>query len=154
MSRFLTLPVLWNLDGTFQNNSLVNIDIESRYVATVQKPAKPFPPATGPALIPTLQVEDPNLGTLYLNVPYSVYQAAIIAASGSNSPQIRTIFTTITAPAAFYRSVFLQGATVLQVWKNGVVLNPLTDYSLSGTTITFTDGLSLNDSLGIIYYTN
>lgn len=154
MSRFISLPALWTLDGAFQNNALVNIDIESRYVATVQKPAKPYPPASQPTLIPVLQVEDPNLGTQFLNVPYSVYQAAIIAASGSNSPLLMTIFATIQAPSFTYSSIFLQNAKLLQVWKNGTVLSPITDYSLSGFAIHFTDELSTNDSLGIIYYTN
>lgn len=82
MPRFITVPVLTNQDRTIQN-SPVSINVTSKYVATVQKASAAHPPSTKGNLIPVLQVQDPELGTLYLNMTYAAYQAAIIAATST-----------------------------------------------------------------------
>lgn len=152
MSRFISVPVLWNNENSFQNNSLVSIDIASPYVATVMKPSKPYPPAQRPTLIPTLQINEPNFNTLYLNMPFAAYQAAIIAASAatSGSSNVSTNFYTISGTQSSITDASLSGASILLVWKNGTVLND-TDYSLSGSTISFTGPLAATDTVGIIY---
>ena len=148
------MTVLWNAENSFQANALMNIDIQSRFVANTLKPIQPYPIGTAPNNIPVLQVEDPNLGTLYLNMPYPAYQALIRAASGSNTPLVRTFF--YTAPARFITTITdpsFSGAVLVLVWQNGVVLEPA-DYSLSGSTITFSTALGIGDQIGIIYYSS
>lgn len=153
MSTFISVPVLWNSENSYQANSLVNIQVTSTFVQIVPKPIKPYRPGTAPDLINTLQVNDPNFGALYLNMSYEAYQAAIIAASGSNSPLVMTLFSTITAPQYTITSSSLSGATIISIWKGGITLNP-TDYTLSGDAVTFISELQDGDTVGIIYYTS
>lgn len=154
MSRFISVPVLWNFENSFQNNSLVNINIDSKFVAIVSKPAAVYPPATmNPTTVANLQIEDPNLGTLYLNMPYSAYQDAIRAASGSAAPLVQTIMITVSGSPSTITNASLSGAQLVAVWNGGVLYN-MDLLSLSGDTITFPDPLSDGDVIGIIFYTS
>ena len=154
MSRYLTVPVLWNENGSFQNSSLVSIDIQSRLVGTAIKPTMVYPPAVPPpSTTTTLQVEDPNHGTLYLNMPLQSYQDAIRAASGSAAPLVLPLIIHIVGSTTTVTNSALSGATLVSVWVNGATLD-LTTLTLSGDTLTFPFTLSDTDVVGIIYYTS
>lgn len=151
MPRYISVPVLWNENGTFQGGSTCNIETTSRYVGAVQKPLNVYPPNSTPTLTTTLQVESPTHGTLYLNMPYQSYQDAIRAASGSASPLVMTLMTTISGSTTTITDSSLSGAVLVAVWVGGAEID-LRTLTLAGDTLTFPFSLSDSDVVGIIYY--
>jgi hypothetical protein len=150
----ISVPVLWNIDS-FLNGALMNIDITSRYVTTVNKKSKPYPPKLTPPpgfYIPCLQIEDPDFNVLYLNMPLSAYQAAIRAASGSQAPLVQTKIYSIASTTSTITDPALTGVTIIAVWWNGVEQNITGMYS--GDTLTFGSSLHAADTVGVIYYNN
>jgi hypothetical protein len=61
--------------------------------------------------------------------------------------------TTFTGSDADSRTLSYQDSLYLDVYQNGVLLKPVTDYtSTSGTSVVLTTGASLNDVVEIIAY--
>lgn len=116
-------------------------------------PQKPYRPGDTPTLVTTLQIEDPNLGTLYLDMPYNSYLAAIRAVSGSVAPLVQTAIYHIASDSTTITDSRLSGANLVAVWMNGAEID-LTTLSLSGTTLTFPFTLTNSDTVGIIFYTS
>jgi hypothetical protein len=83
MSARVSVPVLCDASGNFfgADGALLTISTDSQVFGIVQKPnARAVPPATGP-LVDTLQVLDPELGTLFLLMTVEQYQAVASAAA-------------------------------------------------------------------------
>ena len=150
----ISVPVLWNIDS-FLNGALMNIDVRSRYVATVSKlikPVPPFQPIAPGSYTPCVQIEDPDFGVFYLNMPLTAYQAAIRAASGSQAPLVQTKIFSIASPSTTITDPALTNVTIIAVWWNGVEQNITGMYS--GDTLTFGSTLNPGDTVGVIFYNN
>jgi hypothetical protein len=154
----ITVPVLWNIDS-FLNGALMSIDVRSRYVTTVPKLIKPIPPfqiVPPGSFTPCLQVEDPDFGVFYLNMPLTAYQALIRLASGSSAPLVATKIYSIGSPSTTIIDVALNNVTIVAIWKNGIELNINNPaiVSYSGDTLTFGSSLAPGDTVGVIYHSN
>lgn len=72
MSISVSVPALWDGNGTFLNNALVGVQADAIVVGTTQKATSPADPTS----VNTLQVKDRRYGTLYLSITLSQWQNA------------------------------------------------------------------------------
>lgn len=83
--RKVSVPALYDGRGAFLDSSLVNISINSQVAGVVPKPTAPGIPgaASTVSMTDTLQVNDPQAGTYYLNMTREEYTATLRADSAS-----------------------------------------------------------------------
>lgn len=149
----ISVPVLWNQDYSFLNSAIYLVDILSKVVTVVQLPNKVYPPSEKtPVLQPCLQIQEPNFGTLYLNMSLSAYQAAVRAASQSVAPLILSKAYTIASPSFTIVDPALTGATLVSISVDKTPMDPTG--ILSGDTMTFVTELQPTDLVLITYYIN
>jgi len=151
MAIKIPAPVLWDKELNFLNNALVSCDGLSNVVGTVLKPTRVFPPAATPTLQSCLQITDPTFGTLYLNMTLDAWQAAIRAIGISPGVAPNTLLYSITTTQSTITDPLLDGATILAIWKNGIMIKYGTDVTLAGDTLTFTSDLQNTDTVGVLY---
>lgn len=156
----ISVPVLWDEDNNFLNGSPYSIDAKSVYVGTVQKPTAIFPPNAIPTLQSCLQINDPDLGTLYVDLTFAQYYALmadVVTPVGKN--MYRLEFTVgdpgFPAETTQIQTDTLIGATVTAISIGGVNISFLgVDFenTTSEGRITFLDILILGDIYVISYY--
>lgn len=147
----IPVPVLWDKEYNFLNSSLCSVDARSVVVTTVLLPNKVYPPKSTPIFQSCLQINEPDFGTLYLNMPLSAYQAAIRAASASPEPLITTKIYHPVVSGATITDPALQGATIVAAWIGGIDVD--VTGLLTGDVLTFQQDLN-GSTVGVTFYTN
>jgi len=154
----VTAPVLWDNDSTFQGGRYYTVSSSAIVVGTVNKPTGPVIPGvrTIPALVPTLQIKDPEYNDLYLAMTFEEWIALVGMANGSAGiPESVTFTGGDTIPAGnTISSPLLKNIIILSVNKSGIsIYNYVyTNGSPNGTlNLTADGGLAVDEKIQIIY---
>ncbi len=157
MSATISVPVLWDANDQFIDSNLFPVNIAAIVIGEVLKPAgfNAQNYLAQPSVI-TLFVKDPLLGGLYLAMTNLEWQAAIrnslptTGGSGGTTPQDYSKSYSISSETNTITDAVLSGSTILTITKGGIGLNPVT-YSLTASTITFTNNLEDGDIVVVLY---
>lgn len=126
MATNISVPVLWDATGNFLNGALMGVSTEATVIGTVPKPSGiGIPGYAPPASVDTLQVKDPQLGDLYLDITLAEWRVRIQPPQQSpnvTKPLTYTIGVDEAASSAI-TNTDLYGTTLLQVWVDGVELD-------------------------------
>jgi len=125
-ARRITVPALYDAIGTFLNNAIVELRIDSYVVGMVPKPSGPVIPGVQQEIDYTtcLVVKDPTLGVYYLTITEDEWNEAVGGATGGNS-QIKelTLFVgTDVPPGDTITLAAFENERILTVTRNGVAI--------------------------------
>lgn len=155
----ISAPVWFDGNGQFYNGQLFGVDAQAEVIGQVYKPNGHTIPGFAAALtVLCTEVKDPVYGGLFLQLSLDQWEQYIRNATASTAPQLVQFVHTVTADEEGGVTITdsqLDGFTIVQVWRNGVELNP-DQVSVTGTTLTFTtspaDVLGEGDEIGITGY--
>lgn len=86
----VSVPVIWDSNGNFQGGAFFSVSVNSIVNGIVSKPTAPQIPGfpTTISYVDTLEVKDPTLGSLYLDMTLEEYNDAVGATNGGGGISI------------------------------------------------------------------
>lgn len=155
----IAAPVWYDGNGQFYAGQLFGVDSAAQVIGQVYKPNGHSIPGFGTSdTVLCTEVKDPVYGALFLQLSLAQWQQYIRNATASTAPQITQFVHTVTADEAGGVTITdsqLDGFALIQIWMNGIELDPA-NVEVSGDTLTFITSpavaLGEGDQIGISGY--